>query len=413
MQVHCDPLEQAAAAAVLADVPTGVVVEELRTAGDELVALRDESDSISRNVETLERVGESLEHCLNAYMTNVHENDWNSRVERQYHVSVESICKAAGIVVTSSRYVPSTENAEVKETNQENKKSNMQKGKDFLKKIWEAVATAVTSFLKNMVDFITNIGKNSGAVVKAGQNLKAKAAAASGSPASESLGMPKWAGYLYVNNKQETAMDALTQAGGWLTMLLTDWLNGCSTIVTEIQKAMGSNSDVNWAAAEKTLTTSKYDPDQPFNSKVVIEQGNSDGMPTWTLKITKGEVKPNAVSTLSLDEVKRIADEIVKTGGILKDVEKKLSDTQKLVSALNGAVKSAVSANKEVKFKPKVINKLLVQMMAGPKAAIPFVVDVTRAAFAHGNESLKQYKGGGGSKIDRKSSNDEKEGGNE
>jgi len=394
MQVHNDPLQNAAAIAMAAELDPVIAERDIEESTDALASSCDTVGAISRNVEQMGNGLESLESYVSQFLDTVPEGDWNGRVARQYQLGMHAVLGSMGIALESNVYSASFEAVGVTQTGDENRKDTEGKSKGMLKRLWDAFVAVIKSFIANVSTFVTNLKNHAAAVKKMGASLKAAAVASKGTPdQTEFEGRASWTSYLQVGDADMAPENAVDKTTDLLRAYCNEWKGIYLAAATSVmvgkafQESLGvGQEDGSTLTASVNTSDIKKTQNFPGNKTVAIEDGTIGGL---TLKVTlSGDAGVPSVKVLDNNGVQGLADAIVMLGAEMEKQSDSLKEAVTTITRLQGKLKQ----DNMDKISPKVVSALLAKVPSAVRTLMPLATDVAKGAYTHGKKSLATFK---------------------
>lgn len=402
MIVHDDLLKEAAAAAMLEEIPTDLVVDEVETTTEKLLESSQAVGEISRNVEQVGVLTESMESFVSNFMATVPEGDWNARTARQFQMGLGSILSTVGVSVESSAYCSSFEAVGKTETADENREKSKEKSQGLVKRFYEALKAAIASFITAVTTWVSNIGKGEGAVRKMARNLESRAAAVKGSPSKDKFeGTPAWSDYLVADGKNITTKQAVQIAwerGGGQSI---QWMNLYIESAKAVDKAIFDKTSLADFKFPDVRSSGFLEPEinwpGDIKTEVSFGEGN-DFNPLAGKVVTKpgGTKYQGDVSVMSVTELKDAAVSLTGLANMLRDIQGKIrvaiGEVKKVGAHFERADGSKLG-DADLREASSMLSKLIARVTIGPRAFTPIAGDVGRKIYKHADASLKLYGG--------------------
>lgn len=387
MIVHDDLLKEAAAAAMLEEIPTDLVEKEIETTTEKLLESSQAIGEISRNVEQVGVLTESLESYVSNFMATVPEGDWNARTARQFQMGMGAILTTAGVTLESSVYCESFEAVGSTQTGDENRAESKKKSEGLVRRMWEALKAVVRTFVGHFKTFLDWFDGSLRTVSKMSRNLEARAKDTKGtSDKVEFDGSPAWASYMQRGSETLTPARAMEMSGQNMRELTALWAEVFSHEAESILS--DKNLEEFRELKDKALPNipQKLLGAWPGGAEVFVE---GDTLGTAKLKVKKSDTKPTqGVKVLTTSEVLDISKG-------LSTLFVDLVAAQKLGRLTYGRldhINLEVRYDSTDRISADAITKLLNQIIMPYRALSPIALDVAKNAYRHADASLKLMK---------------------
>jgi hypothetical protein len=395
MFVHDDALQQAAAQAQLEENPTALVESMVEEAAGELNEAVIAADASGAEVVKIAEVSESLESFIHGIFDQVPAAEWNSKIARQYQVGVGSIFAAAGVSMAASHYSASFEDAGKEQTNEENRTESETKGKNIVKRMWDAFLKALQSLANNIMLFAGKVGKNAAACRKAGENLWARAKKVKGTPKKDTFdGAPAWGKYLYKNGSQGKASAAVASATYELMHVAVPTIDAYSKMAEIFSKAVAEGDVLDDDKFSKDLKDITEEAGPLFGGqKLELEVSDDKLLPTLKAKITKEAVSVKDVKVLSITEINELGKSIVDVADGMEKVESSVKTAVKDLGKIRSNISKAAHAGTPTRLRSSQLSGMISNITSMSKVILPYAAGLVQDAYSHGSASLKMYKG--------------------
>lgn len=278
MNVHCDPLMLAAAAANLDESPTEMVVAEMADAVADSVQCDADVAEGSRNVEDIAMVTESLESYVASFMERVPADAWNSKYARQYQLGVGNLLNAAQIPLPTGLFCSSFESIGVSQTSLENRQETEGKSKGLIARMWAAFKAACAKLAELLTNLVTTYGKSESACWKMLRNLEFRVTTMGGTKKKDSFsGSPQWAAYLQSSHKTLTPSESLTTTIKFGKELAGEWVGSYVKLGTSIISKLKAGQEVSEAELPQGTPNGVNEIyDFPGLTRIIVSGGVDD-----------------------------------------------------------------------------------------------------------------------------------------
>jgi len=410
MFVHDDALQQAAAQAQLEENPTALVECMVEEAAGELNNAVIAADASGQEVVKIAEVTESLESFIHGIFEQVPAAEWNAKVARQYQVGVGSIFAAAGVPMDSRIYSASFEDAGKEQTNEENRAESETKGKNIVKRMWEAFLKALASLASNIMLFAGKVGKSALACRKAGENLWARAKKAKGTPKKDTFdGAPAWGKYLYKNGSQGKPAAAVASATYELMHVAVPTIDAYSKMAEVFSKAVAEGDVLDDDKFSKDLKDIADEGGDLFGGqKLEIEVSEDKLVPGIKAKITKTAPAVKDIKVLTITEINELGTAITNVADSMEKVEGGVKAAVKGLEKIRRNIHSAANKATPTRLRSSQLSDMISNITSMAKVILPYSANLVQDAYSHGSASLKMYKGDSPAVEDSKGG-DEKE----
>jgi len=412
MIVHPNPLEVAAADAILEDSPTEVVMDDIVASTTAIVEASDQVNEISRNVEELGNAAASVESYTTRFLEQVSTENWNPRMAHQYEIGMRSILKTCGVAVPAEVFCASFEAAGKTQTNEENRNETKGKSEGVIKRLWASFLEMLTKLWDNIQNFTAFLGRSTGAMRKTAENLKARVTKAQAdhleSKADKPLTGP-WVSYLashigggaqhIMTGPVQALKDMATKSLGFTKEWYTNYLNSVTEMAEGNFASMDQSSHDDLHSLNESLKSllspalAKYNGDWR-GGYVVLVQRNAEHLDRFEIKITSKPARDLEAKVLTLSEINETADEIK---SIADDIDKEMKRFQAGKAEIDATKKKMETAIKGGE-KPingnvvKLASALMSDVMTGPRKVLPLLSGACSKAAQHCDASLKTFK---------------------
>lgn len=414
--VHPNPLEVAAADAILEDSPTEVVMDDIVASTTAINEASDQVSEISRNVEELGNAAVSVEAFSTQFLDKVSCENWSPKMAHQYQIGMESILKACGVNVPPSVYCASFEAAGVTQTNEENRNETKGKSEGVIKRLWASFLEMLTKLWDNIQNFTAFLGVSAGKMRKVAGNLKARVTKAKvdGLVAPEDHKVSgAWASYLAddigggasaVHGDPAAALHKMSEKAIGFS---TAWHDNYLKAVTEMAEGNFASMDTSGSGdALQSLNDSLKELLSPVISKyngawpggyTVLVQRNPQHLDRFDLKVTHKPERGIEADVLSFAQINTVANEIQIIARAVDDEMRNLQKGKAKIEAVKRKMETAIKGGE----KPingnvlKLASALTSDLMTGPRKVLPMLTTACSKAAQHCDASLRVYKAPG------------------
>jgi len=413
--VHPNPLEVAAADAILEDSPTEVVMDDIAGSAAAIVEASDQVSEISRNVEELGDAAVSVENYVNRFLESVSVENWNPRIAHQYQIGMEAILNTCGVSVPPGVFCASFEAAGVSQTNEENREETKGKSEGVIKSLWRSFLEMLTRLWDNIQNFTAFLGKSTSGLRRAADNLKARVTKAKSDNLVSSTDKLSgvWASYLAedigggnsINRPPVIALQKMAEKGIGFT---TAWHASYLSAVTEMAEGNFASMDKGNSSMkdlERSLgellnpALAKYNGQWPGGYTMLVQR-KPDHLDRFEIKIKHEPDRGIEPKRLELTAINDIATELRTIADSIDTEMKAMMDGKQKIDAVKRKMETAIkSGEKPINGNVvKLASALMSDMMTGPRKVLPLVTGACFNAIKHCNESLHTYKAAGKAK---------------
>lgn len=419
MNVHEDALQEAIAAAALADTPTEAVDAELTASTDDLNAASEELGAMSRQVENVGGLHESMESFVFGFMDRVPEGEWDGRVSRQYRVGINALMNAHGYTTKPDAISASFESAGVSQTNDENRKENKDKATGLLGRLWEALKAALASLGKIIVSYGSKIINNGFVVSKAAKSLRNSLTVLKDEvPSGDFEGKPAWGVYYQTKDGAASSASSIVHETPLeVNALLGGWDASFKSQIRLLAFPGHTDASVTVGGVKKFKISGGIQVEVEYVDEHLKGTGNK--LAEATIKVSKAEFPTGKIPYLSKAEMHKVADAMDATATGLKnmaeqgkpieqEIGKLLDELKKRTGDFKVTAKAGVEKGSDVpalaksgKDQVAIVRKLISRYPMAMQVLAPQVAMVAMNAWRHCQASIGKA---------RKGKSDDKEG---
>ena len=404
MNIHDDALQQAVAAAAVAEYPASAVEADLAEATNGLAEDSDSLAEISRQVEETGNVAESMESFLTSFMGRVPEGEWDARTSRQYRLGMTQILAAHGYSTDPNTVSASFESAGVTQTNDENRKESKDKSSNIIARLYEALKAAMISMGQVIKRFVNGIFNNATVVRKAGQQLHKSATAAKGEvPTGHFEKPPAWA--VYYQGKNGSEMDAaeiVKEVSLELNGLLGGWDHAFRETIKlystpgHTDASRNVNPTKNISVVGGIILECQYVDEKLAGAGATLAKAD--------IKVVKAKMPEHKVPYLTKAQIHAVADAMIAAADhmrVMADMSKPIQqELDKLLEQLKkstGERKAEFSKSKDLvagseavsgKNQITLVRQMIAKYPLAMRVLIPQVAGVAMNAWRHSQYSL-------------------------
>lgn len=411
--VHPNPLEVAAADAILEDSPTEVVMDDIVASTTAIKEASDEVSEISRNVEELGNAAASVESYTTRFLDQISAENWNPRVAHQYEIGMKAILRTCGVSVPAEVFCASFEAAGVTQTNEENRAETKTKSEGVVKRLWASFLEMLTRLWDNIQNFTAFLGQSSGKIRKLCDNLNARVVKA------QSDGLVKvdnnkltgqWGSYLAMElgggasvvhgdpikalrTMQEKAIGFTTAWSDNYLKAMEEMAQGNFTSMDETGSGDALHS-LNESLKELiNPVISKYNGAWPGGYSFNVQR-NPEHLDRFDIKIKAAPERGVEALALTLSQIKDVITELRTIAGEVDNEMKRMQKVKSQLDAIKKKMESAIKGGE----KPingqvlKLASALMSDVMVGPRKALPLLTGACTKAGQHCDASLRAMK---------------------